>query len=62
MKLNIKALILVLGTAAACLGQRSYKATPISAPAYSIASLFWISDDGTTGFGAGIQLNPFAVQ
>jgi uncharacterized protein (TIGR03437 family) len=62
MKLNINAFILVLGTAAACLGQRSYRATPIVAPAYSIASLFWISDDGTTGFGAGIQLNPFAVQ
>jgi uncharacterized protein (TIGR03437 family) len=62
MKLNLNAFILVLGTAGACLGQRSYTATPISAPAYSISSLFWISDDGTTGFGAGIQLNPFAVQ
>jgi hypothetical protein len=62
MKLNINVFILALGTAAACLGQRSYTATPISAPAYSIASLFWISDDDTAGFGAGIQLNPFAVQ
>jgi len=62
VKLNINAFILVLGTAAACLGQHSYTATPISAPAYSIASLYWISEDGTTGFGAGIQLNPFAVQ
>jgi uncharacterized protein (TIGR03437 family) len=62
MKLKINAFILVLGTAAACLGQRSYTATPVSVPAYSIANLFWISDDGTTGFGAGIQLNPFAVQ
>jgi uncharacterized protein (TIGR03437 family) len=62
MKHHLQKLILFITAAAACFGQQSYTATPISASGYIEASLIWVSDDGKTGFGAALQTGQFAVQ
>ncbi len=55
-KYHLNILILILGSVATGKAQVSYTATPVNTPSDLFNStLSWISDDGTTGFGAGIQ-------
>ena len=60
--LIIRVFALFLASLACCLGQRTYTATPIAVPAYDVAYLIWISDDGKTGFGAGQTVSPYLTQ
>ena len=50
--------MLLIASAAACFGQKSYTLTPINSGGQTL-SLDWISDDGSTAFGWEIQSDPF---
>jgi uncharacterized protein (TIGR03437 family) len=53
--------VLLVGSAVGCFAQRSYTYSPIIAP-YDVADLIWISDDGRTGYGAGLSASQLGVQ
>jgi uncharacterized protein (TIGR03437 family) len=55
-------LALLLGTMAGCFGQSTYTSTPLSFPGYDVTNMIWIGDDGKTGFGGGLTLNPYTAQ
>jgi uncharacterized protein (TIGR03437 family) len=58
-KYSLHTFMLLIASAAACFGQKSYTLTPINSGGQAL-SLDWISDDASTAFGWEIHSNPFA--
>jgi len=58
-KYSLHTIMLLIASATACFGQKSYTLTPINSGGQTL-SMDWISDDASTAFGWEIQSNPFA--